>query len=241
MSAALDELAAEDRAVIELYVVRQLGDMEIAELLQIEVARVTDRRRRAFDRLAAAAGAESATERAEMMDALRVERAVAAEPAEAPRRGRPWGWLALLALGLAGLVAAILGLAGGEDEKSDGAFRERAAPTRGAAMLPPTGGPVRGFARLVREGERTRLSLSVRGLPDPGSDRYALWLYRSVTDARRLAGFPKGTFQADVPLPDGYERYRHLDVSREPDDSIPAHSGQSVLRVALRRLLAPVR
>ena len=33
-------------------------------------------------------------------------------------------------------------------------------------------------------------------------------------------------------LPEGYERFRFLDVSQEPDDGNPNHSGASVLRIA---------
>lgn len=247
-SDALDDLGPEDRALIELYLVRRLGDVEIAELLQVQVIRVTERRQRAFDRLAAAAGAESAADRAELIDAVRDSGAPPAEPAAEPKAppGRRPARLALVAAGLAAAVALALALGGGDD---DGGSAERPAaepqedsPTTRAALRPLAGGGrIHGFARLVPEGERTRLRLDVRGLPDPGSDRYALWLYSSVTEARRLAGFPQGRFQADVPLPEGYARYRFLDVSREPGDQNPAHSGQSVLRVRLARLRAPVR
>ncbi len=232
--------------MVELYVVRRLGDVEIADLMGVDVARVTERRRRAFDRLATEAGANSATERAELIDSLREALAKPFEP-EAQEAGRPRpAMLVLVAAALAAVVALILAFSGGDDnEGNDGdAFRPAPeGPVSGprVALRPPGGGPQRGFARIAHEGERARLSVEVSALPDPGADRYALWLYRSVTDARRLASFPGGRFDADLPLPRGYDRYRYLDVSREPDDSIPAHSGESVLRAGLDQLDAPVR
>ena len=50
---------------------------------------------------------------------------------------------------------------------------------------------------------------------------------------RRPAGgrLPPGTFRVSARLPEGYRRYRFIDVSREPADGNRNHSGQSVLRV----------
>jgi Anti-sigma-K factor rskA len=285
MSAALRDLGPEDRALIELYVVRKLGDGEIAQLLRVEVTHVTDRRQRAFDRLAAAAGATWPADRAELLQALRGEGvepseqpALAAVPdqAHAPeptaglgdtfappsglgdaqgpeqhpasRRRRPLLSLGLMAAGLAAAVALALALVGGDDEDTSRTppRAEDAPPSRPAApeptparLRPVAGGAGQGIARLDPAGGRLRLR--VGGLLDPGEDRYSIWLYDSVTDARRLASFRGRSFEGGLRLPDGYARYSFLDISREPDDGNAGHSGASVLRVALGRLGAPVR
>ena len=92
-----------------------------------------------------------------------------------------------------------------------------------------------GSARVVgRDGDT--LDLQVHGLA-PTRDRgfYELWL---MDTAKRLVAL--GTFQVPasgdatvrVPLPAKPSSYRYLDVSREPADGNPAHSGDSVLRGA---------
>jgi hypothetical protein len=48
-----------------------------------------------------------------------------------------------------------------------------------------------------------------------------------------------GTLQGAGPLPDDYERYRFVDISREPIDSNARHSGVSVLRGPLSEVRNP--
>ena len=78
--------------------------------------------------------------------------------------------------------------------------------------------------------------MNVRGLPNPDRGGYVVWLYDSVTDARALAGFRRGRARVTARLPEGYRRYRFIDVSREQPDGNSNHSGQSVLRVPLARV-----
>ena len=63
-----------------------------------------------------------------------------------------------------------------------------------------------------------------------------MWLYSSVDRARPLGSFPSGEFDLDAPLPRDAERYREVDISLEPGDGNPNHSGDSYLRVPLARL-----
>ncbi len=93
-----------------------------------------------------------------------------------------------------------------------------------------------GSARIVGEGREARLVLRVKGLPRAAGG-YESWLYDSVTDAvpvGRLDG-RDGTFQAKLPAEPG--EYRFVDVSREPRDGNPNHSGASVLRAPMAPLL----
>jgi hypothetical protein len=112
--------------------------------------------------------------------------------------------------------------------------------TEGAVRLEPVaGGRGRGTASVLRrEGEPPRLRVRVRGLRTAPRRGYGIWLYNSVSDARLIGGSDSGTFQgATLPLPADADRYMFLDVSREPTDANPNHSGASVLRAPLGDLL----
>jgi hypothetical protein len=160
-------------------------------------------------------------------------------PVEEPRRRRRWPLAVLGTLALAGAVVAAV-LIGGED--GDEAERPREARPPAAEQRAPRAGPAvklnplpgvagaRGTGRIAAD----RLELRLTGLP-PG--RYEAWLYDSVAEARRLARFEGPDARVGAKLPDGFERFRFLDVSREPDDGNPNHSGSSVLRAPLKRLL----
>jgi hypothetical protein len=56
-------------------------------------------------------------------------------------------------------------------------------------------------------------------------------------DAKSLGTFPGGSGKLEVELPPDASEYRFLDVSREPDDANPNHSGASVMRASLGDLL----
>jgi hypothetical protein len=53
-----------------------------------------------------------------------------------------------------------------------------------------------------------------------------------------VAHFSGSRARLEAPLPRGFQRYRFIDVSSEPADGNPNHSGASVLRVPLAKLLA---
>ena len=62
---------------------------------------------------------------------------------------------------------------------------------------------------------------------------YVVWLYNSVSEAQELSGSRAGTFSVNPPLPPEADRYRFLEISREPADGNRNHSGASVLRAAI--------
>jgi hypothetical protein len=64
-----------------------------------------------------------------------------------------------------------------------------------------------------------------------------VWLFDDVSDARQVAQFKGAGAVIGASLPNGFQRYRSIDVSREPADGNPNHSGDSVLRVPLSKLL----
>ena len=59
---------------------------------------------------------------------------------------------------------------------------------------------------------------------------------RTPSRSARRSPTSAGSYQGAGPLPSDYERYKFVDVSQEPIDRNPAHSGQSVLRGQLGRL-----
>jgi hypothetical protein len=157
------------------------------------------------------------------------------------RRSRRGGLLLVLALlAVLGAVLALI-LSGGDDDGSNESGSQPApkqdqpAPApdgRGARLAALPGG--RGEGRLVVTDEGATITL--RGLPEPDG-AYHVWLYDSVVDAKSLGTITEGSGKLEVQLPADARRYVFLDVSLEPADGNPNHSGDSVLRAPLRDLL----
>jgi hypothetical protein len=269
---SLERLDAEDRALLELSLRRQIEDDALARLLRTEPDSVESRRRSALERLASETGGDSpaaveeallrrwregrAAEDAEpeapeprapvsgvAVDEAAREHALRRERRPAGRSERPTArGLAILLLIAAAAVGVVLATSGGDDDepREQGRAAEGRAVTGPVRPLGAAAVPVaaRGTARLVRQAGRWRLRIELVGLP-PGKGPYALWLYNTVGDARLLSGFAGPRLRLSAPLPEGFERYRLVDVSAEPRDGNPNHSGASLLRVELKRLLPP--
>jgi hypothetical protein len=156
------------------------------------------------------------------------------EPAAGARPSDPDAVRRRRAIALAGGLAAVALLAillwpvgvltGGDgDEPESTAAADTAAAEAG------------GVALFFGQGQQRVLQITATGL-EPSTDRFAyqVWLYDSRDRARSLGGQVtdrNGTFQAVTDkLPDGFEDYRYIDISREPIDRKSDHSGQSVLR-----------
>ena len=159
-----------------------------------------------------------------------------------PRRSRRGGVLVILALvAILGAVLALL-LSGGDDEGSNESGSQP-APKEGEPQPPPPEGnsarltPVqaeRGGGRVTVTDEG--VTIVVRDLPDP-EGAYQVWLYDSIVQAKSLGTITDGGGRVETTLPPDASRYRFLDVSLEPADENPNHSGDSVLRAPLRDLL----
>ena len=125
--------------------------------------------------------------------------------------------LALLALG--GAAGALIGGDGPDPE-----------PSVALEPVEPAGGGASGSAAIA-DGQVT---LSVAGLGPPGEGGfYELWLLGDEGELVSLGSFAvddRGDAKVTVPLPVDPARFRFLDVSREPADGDPGHSGASVLR-----------
>ncbi|MGK2956288.1 MAG: anti-sigma factor [Solirubrobacterales bacterium] len=83
------------------------------------------------------------------------------------------------------------------------------------------------------------VTLDVSGLkPTDGGEFYELWLLGSEGELVALGSFrvePDGDSEIEVPLPVNPGDYEYFDVSIQPDNGDPDHSGRSVLRGSTSR------
>jgi anti-sigma-K factor RskA len=125
--------------------------------------------------------------------------------------------IVLVALGAAGAL-----LVGGDD---GGTGRE--------VVLAPVGDGPRG-ARADARLERAAMHLTVSGLPRVAAGGfYEVWMLRDPSHLVAVGSFrvgADGRARIDLPVAASPRRFPVLDISREPDDGDPAHSGHSVLR-----------
>jgi anti-sigma-K factor RskA len=148
------------------------------------------------------------------------------------RRGRLAGPLVLrpaFAVAAA-IVLVLLGGAGGALLARGG--DDTSPPGRDVALAPIGDGPrgAHADARL----ERAAMHLTVSGLPRvAGGGFYEVWMLRDPTHLVALGSFrvgADGRARIDLPVTASPRRFPVLDISREPADGDPAHSGHSVLR-----------
>jgi hypothetical protein len=177
------------------------------------------------------------------------------EPPQQPRRRRMPVLLTLLALVVLFLVIVLASNGGGDKKTASSVPASKPAappkpkpakPPKPAGPAPATGpqaklAPVAGSshgatgtAALLGGGRRLRLDVS--GLPDPHGGAYEVWLYNSVIDAHSLVSEKGTNVKLDLKLPANASRWHFVDISLEPADGNPNHSGDSVLRVALSKL-----
>ena len=93
-----------------------------------------------------------------------------------------------------------------------------------------------GRARARSRSPTRAQPIVVRGLPKPDGS-YQVWLYNDIVDAQSLGTITGGSGKLEVKLPPDASDYKSLDVSKEPADANPNHSGASVLRAPLAELL----
>lgn len=144
---------------------------------------------------------------------------------------------------LAVLVWPIGLLTGDNDDGGDDAAAQQQPQIVGSPILlePTRGGNAAGSAVIVQRGDERVLILQAQGLratpQNPTEDNpgfaYEVWLYNSRGDAVSIGAQltdANGNLQGAGPVPENFESYRFIDVSRESIDQNAQHSGRSVLR-----------
>jgi hypothetical protein len=147
---------------------------------------------------------------------------------------------AIVAAGLACLVLIVgLLVAGGGDEGSKAPAGKRAKPASPSAGLKAAMLPVGGDTGATGSVQLRGSTLSIRAEQLPRSPApYTVWVYDSVTNAVPVGSLKGPNDSLEARMPKGFERYDFIDVSREPADGNPNHSGASVVRAPLKPLLA---
>jgi hypothetical protein len=157
-------------------------------------------------------------------------------PLPSPRRDeskrRPAAWMLATAAALVGLVvgvgATLLGAPGDEDK------RPVVASTTLVVLADDSPG---GDAEIRGSGSTRFLELDVPGLSTDTDGFYEVWLLDE--DAKRLVSIglldPSQGARATFPIPEDLDvaEFPVVDVSVEPADGDPAHSGDSIVRGTL--------
>jgi hypothetical protein len=256
---ALARLSPDDRALLELSLHRGVSDEDIAALLHVHREHVEHRREVALDQLVGDLDSDSRAEVATLVgrrgrangEGL-IEQAPVAppppgrrvtdrppSPKAAQRRRRDAGLVAAAALAAAATAVVIALSAGGEEPVLGPDPDPPPAPAPAPA---PSGEEARAALAPVTSSTQARgdvdlrgstLRLRATGLP---AGSYAVWLFDDVSDTRQVARFKGPSASLRAQLPKGFGRYRSIDVSREPSDGNPNHSGASLLRAPLAKL-----
>lgn len=153
-----------------------------------------------------------------------------AAPASAAARRRSTRWIAPIAacaVGIALGAGAVILVQNRENSVTIDATAPL-TPVQGGP-LPPTDGQL-GTAELVtaRDGQQVRVDASA--LPAAAASAYEVWLFGPEGRMVSLGTLADGTGSFTVPAGIDTNQYRTVDVSDEPPDGNPAHSGISLVR-----------
>lgn len=107
-----------------------------------------------------------------------------------------------------------------------------AAPLSNAGLAAFDATP-EGSARLVESQGHTYLEVSVRNVPVRNGEHLELWLIDTAVKGMVSLGPYTGSHRYAVPDGISAERFPIVDVSLEPADGVPTHSGVSVVRGTL--------
>ena len=262
---ALAALDPEERALVELSLIRDVADEDIAGILGTDVDEVRIRRADALVLLAVDLGASSGDEVGALMHDMRTcppcgggmrakrttrrwgtwsRRPSPSRRAPGRRRCSPPRSAARRAALLAGLlvaaaVALVLALSGGGGDDSDQAGATSSRPGRPR--------PWRASARSWRRSPVGRVTATWRSGATGSSCRWPACRIRAAPGTWSGSTTPSPTrarsaapeqvvLRAQGRAAGGAGQYRFLDVSLEPADGNRNHSGQSVLRVPLSEL-----
>ena len=133
-------------------------------------------------------------------------------------------------LGAAAVVVAALVLAGGlliSGGDRDNVVAAAALSNKG---LSPLGSASSGKAEIIQRGTSYLLHLDVNRVPKEASSYIEVWLIDSQVKGMISLGPFHGN--GDYVIPSGIDpaKYPIVDVSIEPSDGVPTHSGVSIVR-----------
>jgi hypothetical protein len=133
-------------------------------------------------------------------------------------------------LGAVAVVVAGLGIAGGLVVSRGGGDDVIAEAALSNVGLSPLGSASSGKAEIVRRGASYLLHLDVSRLPSEPASYVEVWLIDSQVKGMISLGPYHGN--GDYVIPSGVDpaKYPIVDVSIEPSDGIPTHSGVSIVR-----------
>lgn len=183
--------------------------------------------------------------------------ALSPEAQRAVRRRRLVAILGAVLL-IGGIVAGILLITGGSDEKN-GKATPAAGRVRivGELLLNPLKAGTstdQGVGIVDVRGGKPELIVQAKLAPTTQRQAYGVWLYNSRTSNASLGAQvtdPNGNLKGRGPLPPNWRDYKYIDVSVQaiPDPTcarnpqclraIQAHSGKSVLRGAIADMRGP--
>lgn len=163
----------------------------------------------------------------------RIAEQLATEPVPlAPRRRAFPGWLGLVAATVAGVLLG----AGIVTTVSSRSTPERTVASAQLAPLPDS--PDRGGeadATLNRTDDGYTVTVTAKDMPGP-EGFYEVWLLDEKNSGLVALGtLSPGQRQATFPVPDGVDlqAFNAVDISDEPLDGNPGHSGATVMRGTL--------
>ncbi len=130
----------------------------------------------------------------------------------------------------------------GDDASGDGADQAEPELLGQLPLLPPSGGNKKfaGIAIFSRQGDGEQIGVQAQLKATKQDSAYQVWLYNSKQDAKSLGAQyadAQGLFSGIAKLPENYERYKFIDVSREEVEGDPSHSGQTVLRGEISKMV----
>jgi hypothetical protein len=141
------------------------------------------------------------------------------------RQARRRAWLGAAAVVVAGMtIAGGLLASGGE---RDDIVAAAALSNDG---LSPLGASSSGNAEIIRDGNSYRLHLNVSRVPQQPTSYIEVWLIDSQVKGMISLGPFHG--DGDYVIPSGVDpaKFPIVDVSIEPSDGVPTHSGVSIVR-----------
>jgi anti-sigma-K factor RskA len=148
----------------------------------------------------------------------------------APRRPRS-GRVSRTVLGIAAAVVVVAGIGAVAVATRDDDTTKVTDVALANTDLDPRGASSQGTATLVRlDNGGYALDVDVTGLPAEADDYYELWVIDTNVEGMVSLGPLHGNGRYDLPPNVDPAAYPVVDISIEPLDGKPTHSGDSILR-----------